>query len=58
MLSKQENREILGKKIEELRKAKGMTQAELAVNWRSGIKRGYAKNTENAYPLGNGRNMG
>lgn len=30
MLSKQENREILGKKIEELRKAKEMTQAELA----------------------------
>ena len=24
----------------------------LAADWRSGIKRGYAKNTENAYPLG------
>ena len=30
MLSKQEEREILGKKIEALRKAKGMTQEELA----------------------------
>ena len=30
MLSKQEEREILGKKVEALRKAKGMTQEELA----------------------------
>lgn len=30
MLSKQEHREILGKKIEQLRLAKGMTQGELA----------------------------
>ena len=30
MLSKQENRIILGKKVEALRKAKGMTQEELA----------------------------
>lgn len=30
MLSTQEQREILGKKIEQLRKAKGMTQEELA----------------------------
>lgn len=31
MLSKQQQREILGKKIEALRKAKGMTQEELAL---------------------------
>ena len=30
MLSKQQQREILGKKVEALRKAKGMTQDELA----------------------------
>ena len=30
MLTNKENREILGKKIESLRKAKGMTQEELA----------------------------
>ena len=31
MLSKQQQREILGKKVEALRKAKGMTQEELAL---------------------------
>ena len=31
MLSKQEQRKILGKKVEALRKAKGMTQEELAL---------------------------
>lgn len=31
MLSKQEQRIILGKKVEALRKAKGMTQGELAI---------------------------
>lgn len=32
MRTTQEQREILGKKVEELWKAKGMTQEELAVN--------------------------
>lgn len=48
MLSKQENREILGKKIEELRKAKGMTQAELAK--KAGFSgRGAINNIEKAH---------
>ena len=36
MLTKQEQRQILGKKVETLRKAKGMTQEELAL--KSGFK--------------------